>query len=152
MAAIFSHSTPSGPILRWMSGISCAATTRAIALITIRITRSSTEWSSRYCDPDGGRRVRRADDGRRCQTDVDPRRRLRYRPNARPSHRREPIVTAFADRVATFFDEYLRLDPVAASSIGDHRFDDRWPDMTDAGRAERLAFVDRWSGEDRKST
>ena len=62
-------------------------------------------------------------------------------------HRREPIVTDFADRVATFFDEYLRLDPVAASSIGDHRFDDRWPDMTDAGRAERLAFVDRWSCE-----
>jgi uncharacterized protein (DUF885 family) len=56
-------------------------------------------------------------------------------------------VTAFADRVATFFDEYLRLDPVAASSIGDHRFDDRWPDMTDAGRTERLAFVDRWSAE-----
>ena len=56
-------------------------------------------------------------------------------------------MTAFADRVATFFDEYLRLDPVAASSIGDHRFDDRWPDMTDAGRTERLAFVDRWSAE-----
>ena len=56
-------------------------------------------------------------------------------------------MTAFADRVATFFDEYLRLDPVAASSIGDHRFDDRWPDMTDAGRTERLAFVDRWFAE-----
>jgi uncharacterized protein (DUF885 family) len=56
-------------------------------------------------------------------------------------------VTVFADRVATFFDEYLRLDPVAASSIGDHRFDDRWPDMTDAGRTERLAFVDRWSAK-----
>jgi uncharacterized protein (DUF885 family) len=56
-------------------------------------------------------------------------------------------VTAFADRVAVFFDEYFRLDPVSASSIGDHRFDDRWPDMTEAGRTERLAFVDRWSGE-----
>ncbi|TMD30410.1 MAG: DUF885 domain-containing protein [Chloroflexi bacterium] len=54
---------------------------------------------------------------------------------------------AFADRVATFFDEYFRLDPVSASSIGDHRFDDRWPDMTDAGRAERLAFAERWIAE-----
>ncbi len=56
-------------------------------------------------------------------------------------------MTDFTDRVAAFFDEYLRLDPVAASSIGDHRFDDRWPDMTEAGRAELMAFVDRWSRE-----
>jgi Bacterial protein of unknown function (DUF885) len=56
-------------------------------------------------------------------------------------------VTALSDRVAVFFDEYLRLDPVSATTIGDHRFDDRWPDMTDAGRAERVAFVDRWIRE-----
>jgi Bacterial protein of unknown function (DUF885) len=56
-------------------------------------------------------------------------------------------VTTLSDRVAVFFDEYLRLDPVSATSIGDHRFDDRWPDMTDAGRAERLAFVERWTAE-----
>jgi uncharacterized protein (DUF885 family) len=56
-------------------------------------------------------------------------------------------VTAFADSVASFFDEYFRLDPATASAIGDHRFDDRWPDMTDAGRAERLAFCARWTTE-----
>ncbi|HEX7472331.1 MAG TPA: DUF885 domain-containing protein, partial [Candidatus Limnocylindrales bacterium] len=35
-------------------------------------------------------------------------------------------------------------DPVTATAVGDHRFDDRWPDASDAGRAERLAFVERW--------
>src|SRR5437899_6224443 len=73
------------------------------------------------------------------------------RPRTATCARRETTVTAtsnaFADRVATFFDEYFRLDPVSASSIGDHRFDDRWPDMTDAGRAERLAFAERWIAE-----
>jgi uncharacterized protein (DUF885 family) len=53
-------------------------------------------------------------------------------------------VTAFSDRVAEYFGEYFRLDPVSASAIGDHRFDATWPDMTEAGRAERLAFLDRW--------
>ena len=56
-------------------------------------------------------------------------------------------MSTLSDRVAVFFDEYFRLDPVSASSIGDHRFDDRWPDLTAAGRAERLAFVDRWTTE-----
>jgi uncharacterized protein (DUF885 family) len=58
----------------------------------------------------------------------------------------------FADRVTAFVDAYFRLDPVTASSIGDHRFDDRWPDLTDAGRAERLAFVDHWTTEVQANT
>jgi hypothetical protein len=53
-------------------------------------------------------------------------------------------MTEVADRVATFFDEFFRLDPVTATTMGDHRFDDRWPDGTAAGRAERLAFAGRW--------
>ncbi|HTC85385.1 MAG TPA: DUF885 domain-containing protein [Candidatus Acidoferrum sp.] len=53
-------------------------------------------------------------------------------------------MTDLSERVAAFFDEYMRLDPVSATSIGDHRFDDRWPDLTDAGRSERLEFADRW--------
>ncbi len=55
-------------------------------------------------------------------------------------------MTAFSDVVATFFDEYFRLDPVTATGVGDHRFDDLWPDVTSAGRTARLAFVDRWIG------
>ena len=50
----------------------------------------------------------------------------------------------FNDLSAAFFDEYFRLDPVSATGIGDHRFDDRWPDLTSAGRAARIAFAERW--------
>jgi uncharacterized protein (DUF885 family) len=53
-------------------------------------------------------------------------------------------MSAFGDLVATFFDEYFRLDPLSATGVGDHRFDDRWPDVTSAGRAARLAFAERW--------
>jgi uncharacterized protein (DUF885 family) len=56
-------------------------------------------------------------------------------------------VSDLADRTATFFEELFRLDPVSATGIGEHRYDDRWPDMTEAGRADRLAFADRWLAE-----
>jgi uncharacterized protein (DUF885 family) len=53
-------------------------------------------------------------------------------------------VTAFADAVEAFLAETFRLDPVFATGIGEHAHDARWPDMTPAGRAERLAATDRW--------
>jgi uncharacterized protein (DUF885 family) len=53
-------------------------------------------------------------------------------------------VPAFADLVATFLDELFALEPHVATAIGDHRHDDRWPDMTEAGRLGRLQFADRW--------
>ena len=56
-------------------------------------------------------------------------------------------MPAFQERFATFLDEYFALHPSIATSIGDHRFDDRWPDVTEAGRQARLAFVDRWLAE-----
>ncbi len=56
-------------------------------------------------------------------------------------------MTTFADRVAAWLEEFLALDPVSATAIGDHRCDDRWPDMTEAGRVARLAFADRWLDE-----
>jgi uncharacterized protein (DUF885 family) len=56
-------------------------------------------------------------------------------------------MPTFHDRFATFFDEYVALHPVAATTLGDHRHDDRWPDVSEAGRQERLAFVDRWLAE-----
>src|SRR4029077_20437485 len=34
--------------------------------------------------------------------------------------------------------------PTFATAIGNHEHDDRWPDLTDVGRAERAAFADRW--------
>jgi uncharacterized protein (DUF885 family) len=53
-----------------------------------------------------------------------------------------------SDFAATFracLDEFIALYPTAATEIGDHRFDDRWPDVSEAGRAARRAFVQRWT-------
>ena len=36
---------------------------------------------------------------------------------------------------------YFRAYPVQATEIGQHAHDGRWPDLTDAGRAARLAWV-----------
>ncbi|MFN8631977.1 MAG: DUF885 family protein [Chloroflexota bacterium] len=56
-------------------------------------------------------------------------------------------MTAFDDLAARFLDEHFAADPVTATMIGDHRFDGRWPDTSDAGRLARLALYDRWAGE-----
>ncbi|HUP55064.1 MAG TPA: DUF885 family protein, partial [Methylomirabilota bacterium] len=56
-------------------------------------------------------------------------------------------MPTFSDRFATFLDEYFALHPTIATAIGDHRFDDQWPDATESGREARLALVDRWVGE-----
>jgi len=53
----------------------------------------------------------------------------------------------FADRAATFVDEFFARYPHWATSIGDHRYDDRWPDTSDAGREARLAWIDGWVAE-----
>jgi len=54
-------------------------------------------------------------------------------------------VSAFDDLVASLLDELFALDPVLATAIGDHRFDDRWPDTSEAGRIARLGAYDRWT-------
>jgi uncharacterized protein (DUF885 family) len=56
-------------------------------------------------------------------------------------------VTAFAARLDAFLAEYFALYPLHATAAGVHEHDDRWPDLTDAGRAERLAFFERWTTE-----
>jgi uncharacterized protein (DUF885 family) len=56
----------------------------------------------------------------------------------------EVAVPAFPDLVAQLLDELFELQPTLATAVGDHRFDDRWPDTSEAGRKVRLAFVDRW--------
>ena len=53
-------------------------------------------------------------------------------------------MSDFERRFASFLDEYVALHPTGATAIGDHRYDDRWPDVTEAGRVARLDFVDRW--------
>ena len=47
---------------------------------------------------------------------------------------------AFGDRVV---DDYLKLDPVYATQIGEHRYDALLPDVSAAGRAAKRAFAER---------
>lgn len=47
---------------------------------------------------------------------------------------------AFGDRIV---DEFLRLEPVYATQLGDHRYDARLPDVSAKGRAAKRAFVER---------
>jgi uncharacterized protein (DUF885 family) len=55
--------------------------------------------------------------------------------------------SAFPGRVDAFLAEFFRLHPLHATAAGMHAYDAEWPDMTDTGRAERLAFAERWQAE-----
>ena len=71
------------------------------------------------------------------------------RPPAGPGLDSEPpdwrsSVPAFDDVVAVFLEELFALQPDVATAVGDHRHDGRWPDMSEAGHAARVAFIDRW--------
>ena len=59
-------------------------------------------------------------------------------PDTRPTP-----VTAFDQALKSLLDDLFELDPVWATQIGFHAHDDRWPDMTPAGRQARLAAVAR---------
>ncbi|HEX8940004.1 MAG TPA: DUF885 domain-containing protein [Candidatus Limnocylindrales bacterium] len=56
-------------------------------------------------------------------------------------------MSALSDRLPVFLDEFFRLHPLEATAVGMHDHDGRWPDLTEVGRQERLAFVDRWTTE-----
>ena len=46
---------------------------------------------------------------------------------------------------SAFLEAYFALDPLAATAIGDHRYDDRWPALgPDADRAW-LEAIDHWT-------
>src|SRR6476620_11628603 len=51
---------------------------------------------------------------------------------------------AFGDRAV---DEYLKLSPVSATQLGDHRFDAMMPDASAAGRAAVRSFAERTLAE-----
>jgi uncharacterized protein (DUF885 family) len=55
-------------------------------------------------------------------------------------------------RIDAFLAEFFRLNPTWATEIGAHEHDDRWPDLTETGRSERLAFIARWLAEFRGMT
>ena len=56
-------------------------------------------------------------------------------------------MPGFEQTVQRFLDELFELHPEVATRVGDHRFDDRWPDLTERGRQARIAFVSRWEGD-----
>jgi uncharacterized protein (DUF885 family) len=56
-------------------------------------------------------------------------------------------MSQFGGRVDALLDEFFHLYPVAATAAGNHEHDGEWPDLTEAGRAARLAFADRWEAE-----
>ena len=51
----------------------------------------------------------------------------------------EPAAAA-RELVDRYWEQLLELDPLIGTQIGDDRFDDRMPDSTEAGRAERTAI------------
>src|SRR5258705_3046472 len=56
-------------------------------------------------------------------------------------------MSDFAARVDALIAEYFALNPLHATGAGLHTYDGRRPDMTEAGRTERIAFCDRWTAE-----
>jgi uncharacterized protein (DUF885 family) len=56
-------------------------------------------------------------------------------------------VSDFSGRVDAFLAEFFRLSPLHATAAGNHEHDAVWPDLTEDGRQERLAFIDRWERE-----
>ncbi|MGZ8512266.1 MAG: DUF885 domain-containing protein [Candidatus Limnocylindria bacterium] len=48
---------------------------------------------------------------------------------------------SFTDASDRIFADFFRLYPIHATDAGNHEHDDRWPDLTDAGAQERVAFL-----------
>jgi uncharacterized protein (DUF885 family) len=53
-------------------------------------------------------------------------------------------MSIFSESFAEFLDAFVALEPVAATAIGDHRHDGRWPDHTAAGSRARVESIDAW--------
>src|SRR6188474_2774574 len=47
----------------------------------------------------------------------------------------------FTEAQDAFFADYFRLYPIHATEAGNHEHDHRWPDLTEAGAAERIAWL-----------
>lgn len=59
-----------------------------------------------------------------------------------PDHRPEP-KSPFDHALRALLDDLFEAQPTWATQIGFHAFDGQWPDMTEEGRAKRLALVAR---------
>ena len=50
-------------------------------------------------------------------------------------------MPALSDLVARFLDELFVVQPDLATAVGDHRYDHRWPDTSEAGRQKQNAIA-----------
>ena len=50
-------------------------------------------------------------------------------------------VMSFAEAQDAFFADFFRLYPIHATEAGNHEHDDRWPDLSEAGKRARLAWL-----------
>jgi uncharacterized protein (DUF885 family) len=55
------------------------------------------------------------------------------------------LVSDFSDLVDAFLDAAFALDPVFATTAGNHEHDAEWPDLSAAGREGRRAFTAKWA-------
>jgi uncharacterized protein (DUF885 family) len=53
-------------------------------------------------------------------------------------------MSRFSETFSSFLEAFVEKEPIAATAIGDHRYDGRWPDVSVAGHGARLAFIDEW--------
>ncbi|MFO0474664.1 MAG: DUF885 domain-containing protein [Alphaproteobacteria bacterium] len=58
-----------------------------------------------------------------------------------------PVDRQFSKIAAAWLDQSMRLIPVSATQIGDHRFDTQIDDVSAAGRAKAIAFTRRTLGK-----
>jgi hypothetical protein len=57
------------------------------------------------------------------------------------------VTAQFRQLAGRVVDDLLRADPVSATSLGDHRFDDRLPDLSARGTAGQLRSIDEHLAE-----
>ena len=60
-------------------------------------------------------------------------------PGATAPQSQDARFAAFGERIV---DQFLRLDPVGATQLGDHRYDRLLPDVSTSGRAARRVFAE----------
>ena len=53
-------------------------------------------------------------------------------------------ITPFEYLLRDLLDDLFAAYPVFATQVGDHRFDNRWPDVSGTGRLARIAMLRRW--------
>jgi uncharacterized protein (DUF885 family) len=63
---------------------------------------------------------------------------------SRIEDRRPTPGTPFERLFYRFLDEVFAAYPTFATQAGDHRFDHRWPDFSEAGRSARVSLLGRW--------